>query len=106
MRAFLSPRRAKPAPRLASEILRYFLRNPQAGDNLEGVTRWRLADQRIYETVRTTEKALEWLVGRGFLVKESKPWCGDLYRLNTGMLEKADYFVAGEPDLKRDVDEK
>ncbi len=106
MGAFLSPTRAKPAPKSASEILGYFLRNPQACDNLEGVTRWRLPDQRIYETLRTTKKALEWLVGRGFLVKESKPWCGDIYRLNAQRRKKADSFVDGGTEQRGDVEEK
>lgn len=86
------PRRT--TEKLASEILTYFLRNPQSCDDLEGVTRWRLPDQRIYETLRTTKNALEWLVREGFLVKESKPWCGDIYRLNVEMQGKANSFIA------------
>ena len=103
MNDFLSPRRTKPVPGSAAEILRYFLRNPLACDNLEGVTRWRLPDQRIHETVRTTKYALEWLVSQGFLLKESKPYSGEMYRLNARMQKKADSFAARDLGERGDV---
>lgn len=106
MRAFLSRERKKPPPKLALEIFRYFCRNPQACDDVEGVARWRLADEKIYETLQTTEKALEWLVSRGLLVKESKPWCGDMYRMNAQMQEKTAPLGTEEARPKSDLDEK
>ena len=90
----VAARRPGMTKKLASEILTYFLRNPQSCDDLEGVTRWRLPDQRIYETMRSTKNALDWLVREGFLVKESRPWCGDIYRLNVDMQGKANSFIA------------
>lgn len=103
----VTARRRETTVKLASEILTYFLRNPQSCDDLEGVTRWRLPDQRIYETLRSTKSALEWLVQEGFLVKESKPWCGDIYRLNAEMQGKANSFVTSvdsESEHKEQVD--
>src|SRR5262252_6632521 len=91
----VTAREDRPALKLASEILTYFLRNPQSCDDLEGVTRWRLPDQKIYETLQTTEQALEWLVREGFLVKNSKPWHGDIYSLNAQKLGDATSFIEG-----------
>ena len=39
---------------IAKEILSYFLRNPQAADNLEGVARWRLLEQTVHRSVEET----------------------------------------------------
>ena len=91
----MTARQDRPPLKLVSEILTYFLRNPQSCDDLEGVTRWRLPDQKIYETMQTTEEALEWLVREGFLVKESKPWHGDIYRLNVQKQGEANTFISG-----------
>jgi len=33
------------------EILRYFLRHPQAADTLEGIVRWRLLEERVERTL-------------------------------------------------------
>jgi hypothetical protein len=101
----VTTRQDRPALKLASEILTYFLRNPESCDDLEGVTRWRLPDQKIYETMQTTEQALEWLVREGFLVKESKPWHGDIYRLNLEKRGEANSFISGI-DPERDRKEK
>ena len=91
----VTTRQDRPPLKLLSEILTYFLRHPQSCDDLEGVTRWRLPDQKIYETMQTTEEALEWLVREGFLVKNSKPWHGDIYSLNAQKLEDATSFIEG-----------
>ena len=101
----MTARQDRPPLKLASEILTYFLRNPQSSDDLEGVTRFRLPDQKIYETMQTTEEALEWLVREGFLVKESKPWHGDIYRLNMQRHDDATSFIEGA-NPENDSDKK
>lgn len=57
--------------KVAGEILSYFLRNPQAADNLEGIARWRLLSEAIHRTVEDTRSALEWLVKQDVIVKRS-----------------------------------
>ncbi|HXJ93629.1 MAG TPA: hypothetical protein VMT20_12180 [Terriglobia bacterium] len=54
---------------IAKDILSYFLDNPQAADDLEGVARWRLLRQTIRRDVEETGQALDWLVKRGLLTR-------------------------------------
>jgi hypothetical protein len=54
---------------IAKDILSYFLDNPQAADDLEGVARWRLLRQTIHRDVEETSRALDWLVQRGLLTR-------------------------------------
>jgi hypothetical protein len=54
---------------IAKDILSYFLDNPQAADDLEGVARWRLLRQTIHREVEETSQALDWLVQRGLLTR-------------------------------------
>lgn len=58
---------------IAKDILEYFLRNPQAADDLEGVARWRLMSQTIHRDVEETSQALDYLVRRGLLTRISMP---------------------------------
>jgi hypothetical protein len=72
----------QPSEEVAKEILRYFLRNPHAADSLEGVARWRLLDERIYQNLAKTRRALAWLVLRDYLVEDSSAHTGRMFRLN------------------------
>jgi hypothetical protein len=88
------PRRsAPPTSALAKEILSYFLRNPQAADSLEGVTRWRLLEERVHRELEDTDLALGWLVNNGFLVKVSSQWTEAVYQLNESNRGDAEQFV-------------
>src|SRR5262249_30559391 len=49
------------------QVLGYFVRNPKAVDTLEGIARWRLPEERVYESFRQTEAAIDWLVKEGCL---------------------------------------
>lgn len=82
-----------PTSELAREILSYFLRNPQAADSLEGVTRWRLLEERVHRELEDTDLALGWLVEHGFLVKISSQWSGPVYRLNETNRGDAEQFL-------------
>ena len=55
--------------KLTREILNYFLRSPHAADNLEGIARWRLLEERIQRTVEETKESLDWLLEEGYLVR-------------------------------------
>jgi hypothetical protein len=70
------------APAAAREILSYFLRHPQAADDIEGVARWRLLDERVRSTVEEVQPALTWLVERGFLLAERTCAGGLVFHLN------------------------
>jgi len=79
---------------VAGEILRYFLRNPLAADSLEGITRWRLLDERIHRKLQETEQALSALVERGILIAEASPGlAGRVFRLNPAKRKEAEEFL-------------
>ena len=79
---------------MAKQVLGYFVRNPQAIDNLEGIVRWRLLEERVHRTFQETESALAWLVQEGYLHEEVNPGGAPLYRLNTTQAERALAFLA------------
>ena len=79
--------------KFAREILQYFLRNPQAADDLEGVTHWRLLDQSVHRMLTETKAALEWLVGEGFLNESSVPGSDPIYVLNSQRRDEAEEFI-------------
>ena len=66
----------------AREILEYFVRNPRAADDVEGVTRFRLLDQTIHRAVHDTHEALLWLVAEGFLRQAPAAGTGPIFSLN------------------------
>ena len=63
-------------------ILRYFVRNPCAADSAEGVARWRLLHERIDHSVEQTREALRILVSKGYVLEETSPVSGPIFRLN------------------------
>jgi hypothetical protein len=83
-------------PELAKEIMEYFLGNPQAADSLEGIARWRLLEQVIRIHVENTERALQWLVGKGYLIEAETASSGPTFRLNEDKKAEAlDYLSRG-----------
>lgn len=91
----------EPELEVAKEILSYFLRNPQAVDDLEGIARWRLLDEKIRRSVEETELGLEWLVKHGFLIKVSTAGSGTVFSLNQTETGRATSFLGGETRRKR-----
>ncbi len=89
----MAPRKSKGNEEVAREILSYFLRNPRAVDSFEGVARWRLLDERIHRSLEETKQALWWLVTQGFLVEESTPLAGQIFRLNQKKRADATRFL-------------
>jgi len=79
---------------MAREILRYFVRNPQAADSLEGVVRWRLMDEVIRRKLDETEAALEWLVAEGYLTTSISPGGTTTFRLNPKPTKDIRQFLA------------
>jgi hypothetical protein len=80
-------------PEMAREILRYFLRNPQAADSFEGVARWRLIEEVVRRRVEGTHKALGWLVRHGFLREVSTAGTVAIFRLNPERQAEAERFL-------------
>lgn len=85
--------KGRPKVEISKEILNYFLRNPNAADDLEGVARWRLLNETIDRSVEETKTALEWLVKQGFLVKAARSSTSTMYLLNRQASERARSFL-------------
>jgi hypothetical protein len=80
---------------VASQVLSYFIRNPQAVDSLEGITRWRLLDEAIHQRVKATHEALLWLVERGVLRQvQQGPGVEPVFSLNPDRKEEAERLLA------------
>jgi hypothetical protein len=84
------------APPVAKEILNYFMRNPRAADNLEGIARWRLLDEVIRLRVEETRRALAWLVEQGFLIETVSRSSDPIFALNRSMIGEARGFLDSE----------
>jgi hypothetical protein len=95
---------------IAEDVLSYFLRNPQAADNLEGIARWRLLSEVIHRSVEQTSQVLEWLVSQGILLKVTAGCSEPVYCLNRGRKADAEALLAkmlgssGENEAKEPPD--
>ena len=69
-------------PDATMDILNYFIRHPNAADSIEGIARWRLLDELAHRKVRETDRAVRWLVDRGFLVERPVPGGQSILCLN------------------------
>jgi len=81
---------------VAEEVLAYFLRNARAADDLEGIVRFRLPDQRIEQRVIEVSEALAWLVSTGLVDQTTRPGTGPIFSLNEAKRRHAEKLVAGE----------
>lgn len=99
-------RETGPPEELAIEILHYFLRNPNAADDLHGIAGFRLLDEAIYRHVEQVNVALEWLVARGWLTKMSSTSSHPIFTLNTAARPQAEAFVAARSNPPADHEEE
>jgi hypothetical protein len=74
---------------LEVEVLRYFVEHPEAVDNLEGISGWRLLGSRLRSQVETAQRVLDVLVAQEFL-QRIETQSGPLYRMNQQKLEEAE----------------
>jgi hypothetical protein len=81
--------------------MNYFLRNPNAADDLHGIAGFRLLDQAIYRHVADVSDALEWLVSVGWLNKRTSASSTPIFSLNKSARREAEKFVAGRSSHKR-----
>jgi hypothetical protein len=89
----LPPRTGKSQQEVAGEILSYFLRNPEAADNLVGIARWRLLEEAVHGTVVATEGALRWLIAQGYLQEVPVQGTENIFQLNPEKREEAELFL-------------
>jgi hypothetical protein len=82
---------------LAREILRYFVRHPDAVADLEDIVRWRLLEQWVQRNVEETRPALDWLVSAGWLTVRATTGLQPLFMLNPDRRREAER-IALQPD--------
>ncbi|HJQ82469.1 MAG TPA: hypothetical protein VKA21_00220 [Candidatus Binatia bacterium] len=78
------------------EVLRYFLRNREAADNLEGVVRWRLREEAIHRSVEEINDAISWLVAQKLLLRKRVRGSGSVFSLNKERTADAEKLLAAE----------
>jgi hypothetical protein len=76
-------------PALTKEILRYFLEHPEATDDLEGISRWRLRQKNSERSSSEVNEALQWLVERGYLERLQPRGTRPTFRMAPGKREAA-----------------
>ena len=79
----------KPIPDATLDILNYFMRHPSAADSIEGIARWRLLDELAHRKVEETDRAVRWLVERGFLVERPVSGGPSIFTLNSEKVDEA-----------------
>ena len=91
--SYLAPHDAKVDFDVVRDVLRYFTRNPEAADSVEGVARWRLVDQAIHNNLERVARAVAWLVSKELLVEESTSPSTLVVRLNKQRLGQIERFL-------------
>lgn len=78
---------------IVRHILDYFLRNPNAADTAEGISKWRLASDRAQYTIEDTHEAIAWLLSQGLLEEVPSAYVSGVYRLSVHSAEEATKFL-------------
>lgn len=86
---------------MANSVLGYFLRNPTCVDDLEGIVRWRLLDEKVGNAVGETARALDWLVAKGLLDRLETPGLGTRYQLRTERAGEAAALLQPKAKVRR-----
>jgi hypothetical protein len=84
-------------PPLTRDIMRYYMRNPNVADTLEGLARWRLLEQTVHETVSEVQEAVNWLVSQGLLRKILRLSSPPLFELNRDRLDECKQYLKKSP---------
>ena len=88
----MANRKAANVP-VAKDILRYFLRNPEAVDSMTEIARWRLMQEAVRRSVEDTQAALNWLIEEGYMREETRAGTERLFLLNRERRADAESFV-------------
>lgn len=65
-----------------NKILNYLLRNPDAGDTLEGIARWWLEGEKVDYVVQKVSDALDSLLKRGLIERIPAGENNSMYRIS------------------------
>lgn len=87
--------------KVARDVLRYFVRNPEAADTIEGVARWRLLDEKIHSNLLEVTRAMTWLAAQGLLVEDRLPSTRTAFRLNKQAMQKIQGLLQEEKPRRK-----
>ena len=82
-------------PDSALAILKYFVRHPDAADNLAGIARWRLMTEGIRVSMEEAGEGVDWLVQQGYLSRLDTASAGAVFRLNPEKRDVAEQLLSG-----------
>ena len=85
---------------LTADILAYFLQNPRAADNLEGILRWRLLGAAVQHVSADISDAVDWLIEQGYLKEHITRGSGRNLCLNPERRDAAERALA---ELRQEV---
>ena len=86
----------RPNPVVVREVLQYFVGHPHAIDDLEGIVRWRLAEEAIRSKVDETHWALTWLVERDYLRLTRTIGPTPVFSLNADKVDDANALLSSD----------
>ena len=79
----------------AREILRYFIRHPDAKDTLEGIARWWFGNNRFEKNTSEVAESLHLLMARGFVIERHGQAIRPYYQMNPAKRADIAEFVNG-----------
>jgi hypothetical protein len=100
-KSVVANRKAANVP-VVKDILRYFLRNPEAVDSLTEIARWRLMQETVRRCVEDTQTAMEWLIEEGYMREETRVGTESLFLLNPERRADAQAFMEQGAEGLRD----
>lgn len=66
---------------ISKKILDYLLKNPDAGDTLEGISRWWIQSEYIEQSVDEVASVIERLTKEGVVKKQEKKGVSPIYKV-------------------------
>lgn len=84
--------------RVARDILRYLVDNPEAKDTLDGIVTFWFPEGEVKWGREEIQEAVEALVSKGWMTQKNLPSFKVIYGLNPNRLEEIKAFI--DPDSK------
>jgi hypothetical protein len=66
---------------ISSMILNYLRKNPDAGDTLEGISKWWLESERVHRSVNDVAEALNTLIKKGSVKSDEVKGGSPIYKI-------------------------
>lgn len=79
--------------RVARDILRYLVENPEAKDTVDGIVTFWFPEGEVKWGREEIQEAVEALVSKGWMTKKSFPSSKDIYGGNSNRLEEIKAFI-------------